>query len=372
MVSCCGNLYRNVVLDKSSSAVGSHSPLLAGRETTNKYIFFKHFFDLMRAIYTFFIILLVLMTSAQCQQTAADWFNKGDALTSQGKYDDAIQAYDQAIQLKPNYDNAWYNKGVALKALGRTNESDAAFAKAKELANLFLAPGVSASSPSVSHSIIVSAAQKSSQNTQYNTMPTVSAPSTHVSAPAQTLIIGKTPAIVYLSTQQNSVPYSQYQANTNNAVVPSLWIQETGSWTQYLEIPQGATVPLIVISSTGASGYLSEILNGSAYNSSFYFYPNSMLTFYADTIGQHILSVNINGQSSNQVTINVIAYVPPQCYPTPCNYYGPYNYLAPNYMQSYYYPGLHYPYYEFGRHWSRFWGGHNWYDSDNYPWLNAP
>ena len=93
----------------------------------------------MRLIYTIFILLLVLMTSAQCQQTAADWFNKGDALTSQGKYDEAIQAYDQAIQLNPNYDNAWYNKGVALKALGRTNESDAAFVKAKELANLFLA-----------------------------------------------------------------------------------------------------------------------------------------------------------------------------------------------------------------------------------------
>jgi hypothetical protein len=35
----------------------------------NRYIFFKHFFDLMRLIYTVFILLLVLMTSAQCQQT---------------------------------------------------------------------------------------------------------------------------------------------------------------------------------------------------------------------------------------------------------------------------------------------------------------
>jgi len=187
------------------------------------------------------------------------------------------------------------------------------------------------------------------------------------------LIIGKTPTIVYLGTQQQSVPYSQYQANANNAVVPSLWIQEAGSWTQYVEVPQGATVSLIAVTSTGASGYLSEILSGAAYNSNFYFYPNSMLTFYADTIGQHTLSVNINGQSSNQVTINVIAYVPPQCYPTPYNYYEPYNYLTPNYyLQSYYYPGPQYPYYELGRHWPRFWSGRNWYDSDNYPWLNAP
>ena len=342
------------------------------RNPANKYIISKRFFNLMRSIYTVFIILLVLMTSAQCQQTAADWFNKGDALTSQGKYDEAIQAYDQAIQLKPNYDNAWYNKGVALKALGRTNESDAAFAKAKEMSNLFLASGVSVPSPSVGRIITESAAQNSSQYTQYYIMPTVSAPSTHISAPEQTLIIGKTPTIVYLGTQQQSVPNSQYQANANNAFVPSLWIQEAGSWTQYVEVPQGATVTLIAVSPNGASGYLSEILNGAAYNSSFYFYPNSMLTFYADTIGQHTLSVNINGHSSNQVTINVIAYVPPQCYPTPYNYYESYNYPTPNYyLQSYYYPGLHYPYYEFGRHRPRFGGGRNWYDSD-YPWLNAP
>ena len=168
------------------------------------------------------------------------------------------------------------------------------------------------------------------QYAQYYTMPTVSVPSTHISAPAQTLIVGKTPATLYLGTQQQSVPYSQYQANANNAVVPSLWIQGTGSWTQYVTVPQGATVPLIVISPTGGSGYLGEILNGITYNSNFYFYPNSILTFYADTIGQHTLSVSINGQPSNQVTINVVAYVPPQAYLAPYNYPA-FGYSVPEY-----------------------------------------
>jgi hypothetical protein len=286
------------------------------------------------------------MTSAQCQQTTADWFNRGDALTSQGKYDEAIQAYDQAIQLKPNYDNAWYNKGVALKEVGRISEADVAFAKSKELANLFLAPGISAPSQSVGHIITASAAQNSSQYTQYYIMPTISAPSTHISTPAQTAILGKTPAIVYLGTQQQSLPYSQYQANANNAAVPSLWIQGVGSWTQYVEVPQGAILSLIAVSPAGGSGYLSEIHNGTTYNSSSYFYRNSLLTFYADVIGQHVLSFTINGQSINQVTINVRAYVPPQYCLTP-NYY----------RQSYYYPRLHYPYDEFGRHLSRFYGG---------------
>jgi tetratricopeptide (TPR) repeat protein len=42
------------------------------------------------------------MTSAQGQPTARDWFNKGVALDNQGKYDDAIKAYDEAIRLDPN------------------------------------------------------------------------------------------------------------------------------------------------------------------------------------------------------------------------------------------------------------------------------
>lgn len=348
-------------------------PRLHSGETTNKYIFSKRFFNSMRSIYTVFIILLVLVNSAQCEMTAADWFNKGDDLAGQGKYLEAIQAYDRAIQLKPNYDSAWYNKGVALKALGRSNESAAAFAKAREEANLFLVSSTSAPSPSFGHSLIYGAAQNLFQYPQYSTTPTVSAPpSAHISAPVQTEIIGKTPTIVNLGTQQHSVPYSEYLANASYAVAPSLWIQEAGSWTQYAEVPQGVAVALIAISPTGTLGIFSDLLNGTAYNSSFYFYPNSMLTFYADTIGQHTLSFDMNGQSSNQVTINVIAYVPQQCYPTPYNYYGPYNYLTPNYYwQSCYYPWLHYPYYEFGRHLPRFWDVHKWRDSD-YPWLIAP
>ena len=172
-----------------------------------------------------------------------------------------------------------------------------------------------------------------SQYAQYYTMPTLSAPIPHISVPAQTAIVGKTPAILYLGTQQQPVPYSQYLANANNAIVPSLWIQGTGSWTQYVTVPQGATVPLIAVSPTGGSGYLGEILNGMTYNSNFYFYPNSILTFYADTIGQHTLSVSINGQPSNQVTINVVAYVPPQKSLTPYNYPA-YWYSAPTYYNS--------------------------------------
>jgi tetratricopeptide (TPR) repeat protein len=87
----------------------------------------------MRLIHAVFILLLALMTSAQCQQTAEDWFNKGNALNSQGKYDDAIKAFDEAIRLDPNLAQAWFGKGLILQSLGRNNEANEALTKAKEL-----------------------------------------------------------------------------------------------------------------------------------------------------------------------------------------------------------------------------------------------
>jgi tetratricopeptide (TPR) repeat protein len=67
------------------------------------------------------------------QNSAQDWWDKGVALYYQGKYDDAIKAYEEAIRLDPNYATAWYYKALALKALGRTVDAEAAYAKAKEL-----------------------------------------------------------------------------------------------------------------------------------------------------------------------------------------------------------------------------------------------
>jgi tetratricopeptide (TPR) repeat protein len=68
----------------------------------------------MRLICVFFFLLLVLTTSAQCQQTAEDWYNKSNASFMQAKYDEAIQYLDTAIKLDPNNVLAWGNKGYAL------------------------------------------------------------------------------------------------------------------------------------------------------------------------------------------------------------------------------------------------------------------
>ena len=51
------------------------------------------------------------------------WSNKGLALSGQGKYDEAIKAFDEAVRLDPNYADAWYNRGYALYNLGKYDEA---------------------------------------------------------------------------------------------------------------------------------------------------------------------------------------------------------------------------------------------------------
>jgi tetratricopeptide (TPR) repeat protein len=50
---------------------------------------------------------------------AYPWFSKGTTLDLMGKYDEAIKAYDEAIRLDPNYAFAWYFKGTVLGIQGK-------------------------------------------------------------------------------------------------------------------------------------------------------------------------------------------------------------------------------------------------------------
>jgi tetratricopeptide (TPR) repeat protein len=61
------------------------------------------------------------------------WNNKGAALASLGRYEEAIAAYDKALELKPDKHEAWFNKGVTLGNLGRYEEAIAAYDKALEI-----------------------------------------------------------------------------------------------------------------------------------------------------------------------------------------------------------------------------------------------
>lgn len=49
------------------------------------------------------------------------WNNKGIALFRMKRYEDAIACYDKTIELNPNHANAWYNKAKALRGLGQSH-----------------------------------------------------------------------------------------------------------------------------------------------------------------------------------------------------------------------------------------------------------
>ena len=55
------------------------------------------------------------------------WVNKGNAFYNQEKFEEAIEAYDEAIRLDPNNEYAWHSKGLALGELDRYNEAIEAY-----------------------------------------------------------------------------------------------------------------------------------------------------------------------------------------------------------------------------------------------------
>jgi tetratricopeptide (TPR) repeat protein len=66
--------------------------------------------------------------------TSSDAFLKiGDILRDQGKFEDALNSYNQAIEADPSNSNAWSSKGNALADLGEYNQSLTAHNKAVEL-----------------------------------------------------------------------------------------------------------------------------------------------------------------------------------------------------------------------------------------------
>ncbi len=61
------------------------------------------------------------------------WIKKGLSLRGLGGFEKAIRCYDKALEIDPNHAEVWYNKGLALRSLGRFDEAVKFYDKAIEL-----------------------------------------------------------------------------------------------------------------------------------------------------------------------------------------------------------------------------------------------
>jgi len=60
------------------------------------------------------------------------WSNKGKALSSLGKNEEALKCYDRSLEINPNSTFGWSNKGLALYYLGKTEQAIECYSKALE------------------------------------------------------------------------------------------------------------------------------------------------------------------------------------------------------------------------------------------------
>ncbi len=75
------------------------------------------------------VIFLVVFINPASSQSADDWLFEGHALYNLGEFEKAIEAYDRAIAIDPNFKDAWLNKGVVHSTLGEYQKAIEAFNK---------------------------------------------------------------------------------------------------------------------------------------------------------------------------------------------------------------------------------------------------
>ena len=61
------------------------------------------------------------------------WYSSGNDLVKEGKNDDALMAYDKALEMDPKHVGTWNNKGIVLSRLKRFEEAISCYDKAIEL-----------------------------------------------------------------------------------------------------------------------------------------------------------------------------------------------------------------------------------------------
>lgn len=85
---------------------------------------------LRRMVFICSLAMIALYCAPAMAESAGALTVTGDDLVDEGKYEEALGYYDQAIALEPRYAVAWTGKGVALNYLGRNAEASDALEEA--------------------------------------------------------------------------------------------------------------------------------------------------------------------------------------------------------------------------------------------------
>jgi superkiller protein 3 len=84
----------------------------------------KRLGEFMKALLILAMLAMSISSATSAEEnTSAYWTAQGDELNAQYKFDDAIQAYDQALEINASHIAALVGKGEALWNVGRYNES---------------------------------------------------------------------------------------------------------------------------------------------------------------------------------------------------------------------------------------------------------
>ena len=67
------------------------------------------------------------------ENLAIAYFNRGSAYYEKGDYRSAVQDFNEAIRLKPNYAEAYYSRGVAYHESGRNDLAEKDYTRANRL-----------------------------------------------------------------------------------------------------------------------------------------------------------------------------------------------------------------------------------------------
>lgn len=90
----------------------------------------RHKIFFLLIFYVFLFIIISQYNMYQTNDRFDSMMHDATELVTLHKYDEAIEAYDDILQLNPNYVQAWNGKGILLHAIGKTNEALTAFDEA--------------------------------------------------------------------------------------------------------------------------------------------------------------------------------------------------------------------------------------------------